>query len=140
MGTVLGGSAGAPPLNVSWSGVKGNYISASAMVSASMAAGSGVYSPVVSATGASVSQSVASYKGGPASALGLGATSNMPGPGLYADAIDSVNNSLSSRGSGTTVNIAVTVAQASESEARRLADLVKSYIEDDSMVGNISRR
>lgn len=140
LGTVLGGGGGAPPLNVSWSGVRGNYISASSMVSASMAAGSGVYSPVVSATGASVSQSVSSHKGGSSNALGLGATSNMPGPGLHADAVDSVNSGLSSRSSGATVNIAVTVAQASESEARRLADLVKSYIEDDSMVGNISRR
>lgn len=139
MGTVLGGSAGAPPLNVSWSGVKGNYISASSLVSSSMSAGSGVYSPVVSATGASVAQSVSSYKGGPASALGLGATSNMPGPGLHADAVSSVSNS-SARNSGTVVNIAVTVAQASESEARRLAELVKSYIEDDELVGNISRR
>lgn len=140
MGTVLGGSAGAPPLNVSWSGVKGNFITASSLVSASMSAGSGVYSPVVSATGASVSQSVASYTGGPASALGLGATSNMPGPGLHADAVSSVSNASSSRSSGAVVNIAVTVAQASESEARRLAELVKSYIEDDSLVGNISRR
>ena len=140
MGTVLGGSAGAPPLNVSWSGVKGNFITASSLVSASMSAGSGVYSPVVSATGASVAQSVASYTGGPASALGLGSTSNMPGPGLHADAVSSVSNASSSRSSGAVVNIAVTVAQASESEARRLAELVKSYIEDDSLVGNISRR
>jgi hypothetical protein len=38
------------------------------------------------------------------------------------------------------VNITVSVAQASPAEARKLADMVKSYLEDDALINNMGRR
>jgi hypothetical protein len=101
-----------------------------------MSSGSGsIYSPVTSAASAGGGVSAA---GGAASAIGLGATSNVasrsPRTGLKEVVLPSAE------GNGVQVNIEVNVAQASEAEARKLAELVKSYLEDDSLVGNISRR
>jgi hypothetical protein len=44
-----------------------------------------------------------------------------------------------SPGGGNNITINVTVAQASESEARRFAQLIKQYIDDDAITSSMGR-
>lgn len=140
---VLGGGAGGSALvsaiSFSTSGVKGNFRTTSQMVSAAMGTGiSGNNAPVVSATGRSVlaGTSQPSAVGGEGSYIGLGTTSRM------ADAARSAASGIrtvSGGGAGNTVNITVNVARATEAEAMRLVELVKSHLEEDSMIEKVGR-
>lgn len=61
---------------------------------------------------------------------------------LTAEQADEWRNSrkgISGKGGKNNVTINVTVASASESEARRFAKIVKDYLEDDKMISNMGR-
>jgi hypothetical protein len=71
---------------------------------------------------------------GRGSSLGHGASTTMTGGA-------SVGNGQGgdSPGGGNNITINVTVAQASESEARRFAQLIKQYIDDDAITSSMGR-
>lgn len=140
---VLGGGAGGSALSsaitFSTSGVKGNFQTTSQMVASAMGTGiSGSNAPVVSSTGRSVlaGTSQPSSVGGEGSYIGLGTTSRMADAAHRAKA-----GNLKTIGSSSspTVNITVNVARATEAEAMRLVELVKSHLEEETMMEKVGR-
>ena len=141
LGTGSGGSAVAPAISFGTSGVKGNFQTTSQMVAQSMSGGmTGVSSPVVSATGQSLtvgSGAETTGVGGEGSAIGLGVTSRL------ADGRGASKNTTTggmSGGSTPVVNISVNIARASEAEAMRLVDIVKSQLENEALYEKIGRQ
>jgi murein DD-endopeptidase MepM/ murein hydrolase activator NlpD len=133
---VLGkGSSGiTPSITVSNSGVKGNFQTSSQMVGNSMKGGSlSLASPVIAATGTTAGV------GGEGSAIALGTSSvGAPTP-LSSDSAIYGSPSMS-RGAGPVVNISVNLSNSSAMEAKKLAELVKSYLEEDAALSNVGRR
>jgi hypothetical protein len=60
--------------------------------------------------------------------------------GITSGGIGSIENSLSSRSSKANVTINLTIASASESEAKRFAKLVKQQLEEDSMLTSMGSK
>jgi hypothetical protein len=141
LGTGGGGSAVAPAISFGTSGVKGNFQTTSQMVAQSMSGGmTGISSPVVSATGRSLtvgSGAETTGIGGESSAIGLGVTSRMASGGKRAG---TTGYSEASSSTGPVVNISVNIARASEAEAMRLVDIVKTQLENDALYEKIGRR
>ena len=137
LGGGAGGSALASAITFSTSGVKGNFQTTSQMVASAMGTGiSGSGAPVVSATGRSVlaGTSQPSAVGGEGSYIGLGTTSRM------ADSAQRARTGgarTAGSSSSPTVNITVNVARATEAEAMRLVELVKSHLEEDAMIEKV---
>lgn len=134
-------SALAPSINMTLSGVKGNYQTTAQIAGAAMSGGTvGMTSPAVAATGATLGSGVSSQVpvGGEGSYISLAATSRI--------AHSTANGSPVVPSSGATsvtkpnVNINVTIAQSSPAEAKKLAEMVKSYLEDDAIIANMGRR
>jgi hypothetical protein len=133
---VLGkGSSGiTPSITVSNSGVKGNFQTSSQMVGNSMKGGSlSLASPVIAATG-----TVAAV-GGEGSAIALG-TSSVGAPSPLSSEAAMYGTSSTLRGAGPVVNISVNLSNSSAMEAKKLAELVKSYLEEDAALSNVGRR
>jgi hypothetical protein len=137
---VLGrGSSGiTPSITLSTSGVKGNFQTTSQLVGASMRGGSlSISSPVTAVTG---STSQVSGVGGELNDLGLGAMST-PAANALSSGVLNYSQGSSSRGSyAPVVNISVNLANSSTAEAKRLAEMVKSYLEEDTLLSNTGRR
>lgn len=137
---VLGrGSSGiTPSITLSTSGVKGNFQTTSQLVGSSMRGGSlSVSSPVTAATG---STSQVSAVGGELNDLGLGAMST-PAANALSSGVLNLSQGSNSRGSyAPVVNISVNLANSSTAEAKRLAEMVKSYLEEDTLLSNTGRR
>ena len=105
------------------------------------AAGSSALS--VGASGVSGSGSnLAGQIGGATSTTGSGGEGTTPGldpqqpRGILASSIKSNNHA---QGNGNNVTINLTIGQASESEARKFAKLVKGYLEEDNRLTSIGR-
>jgi hypothetical protein len=133
---VLGkGSSGiTPSISVSNSGVKGNFQTSSQMVGNSMKGGSlSLASPVIAATG-----TVAAV-GGEGSAIALG-TSSVGAPTPLSSDSATYGSPSMPRGAGSIVNISVNLSNSSAMEAKKLAELVKSYLEEDAALSNVGRR
>lgn len=135
------GSAVAPLISFGTSGVKGNFQTTSQLVAQSMKGGmTGISSPVVSATGASVtvgSGADTTGVGGESSAIGLGTTSRMANS---AKSSKQASTTVVSSPASPTVNISVNIARASEAEAMRLVEIVKTQLENDSLYEKIGRQ
>jgi hypothetical protein len=137
---VLGkGSSGVTPLiTLSTSGVKGNFQTTSQLVGSSMRGGSlSLSSPVTAVTG---STSQVSGKGGETSEIGLGAMSSPAGNALKAGPINYTGTMSQGSSVAPVVNISVNLANSSMAEAKRLAEMVRSYLEEDSLLTNTGRR
>jgi murein DD-endopeptidase MepM/ murein hydrolase activator NlpD len=133
---VLGkGSSGVvPSISVSNSGVKGNFQTSSQMVGNSMKGGSlSLASPVIAATG-----TVAAV-GGEGSAIALG-TSSVGAPSPLSSEPAVYGTPSAPRGTAPTVHISVSLSNSSAMEAKKLAELVKSYLEEDAALSNVGRR
>ena len=136
-----GGSSVSAAISFGTSGVKGNFQTTSQLVAQSMSGGmTGISSPVVNATGASLtvgSGADTTGVGGEGSAIGLGVTSRMASGGKRAGTTSPLGVSSST---GPVVNISVNIARASEAEAMRLVDIVKTQLENDALYEKIGRR
>jgi murein DD-endopeptidase MepM/ murein hydrolase activator NlpD len=133
---VLGkGSSGiVPSISVSNSGVKGNFQTSSQMVGNSMKGGSlSLASPVIAATGTTAGV------GGEGSAIALG-TSSVGAPTPLSSDSATYGSPSVPRGTGSVVNISVNLSNSSAMEAKKLAELVKSYLEEDAALSNVGRR
>jgi murein DD-endopeptidase MepM/ murein hydrolase activator NlpD len=92
----------------------------------------------VSASGANLAGQI----GGATSSTGGGGEGTIPGldpqqpKGILASSIKSNNHA---QGNGNNVTIHLTIGQASESEARKFAKLVKGYLEEDNRLTSIGR-
>lgn len=136
---VLGkGSSGIVPfISVSNSGVKGNFQTTSQLVGSSMKGGSlSVSSPVVAATGTTAA---VGGVGGQGNAIGLG-TSSVGAPGALSSVDLGVDSAVTGRSNTPNVHISVHLSNTSAMEAKKLAELVKSYLEDDAALNNVGRR
>lgn len=134
-------SALAPSISMTLSGVKGNYQTTAQIAGAAMTGGTvGMTSPAVAATGATLGSGVSSQVpvGGEGSYISLAATSRIAQSTANGSAV--ISNGQFASAAKPNVNINVTIAQASPAEAKRLADMVKSYLEDDDLVNNMGRR
>ena len=134
-------SALAPSISMTLSGVKGNYQTTAQLAGSAMTGGIlGLASPAVAATGAALGSGVSSQVpvGGETSYISLAATSRIAQSTANKSA--AMSSSISTAGAAPSVNINVTIAQASPAEAKKLADVVKSYLEDDMMLNNMGRR
>ena len=134
-------SALAPSISMTLSGVKGNYQTTAQIAGAAMTGGTvGMTSPAVAATGATLGSGVSSQVpvGGEGSYISLAATSRIAQSTANGSA--AISNNQFASAAKPNVNINVTIAQASPAEAKRLADMVKSYLEDDDLVNNMGRR
>lgn len=139
---VLGNdSALAPSISMTLSGVKGNYQTTAQIAGAAMSGGTvGMASPAVAATGATLGSGVSSQVpvGGEGSYISLAATSRVAHS--TANGSPAVTTSGAASATKPNVNINVTIAQSSPAEAKRLAEMVKSYLEDDAIIANMGRR
>lgn len=139
---VLGNdSALAPSISMTLSGVKGNYQTTAQIAGAAMSGGTvGMASPAVAATGATLGSGVSSQVpvGGEGSYISLAATSRVAHSAANGSPV--VTTSGMASATKPNVNINVTIAQSSPAEAKRLAEMVKSYLEDDSIIANMGRR
>lgn len=123
--TVLGGSGmSSSPISIGMSGVYGTEWTVGSMLTSSMAGGAvGMYSPATAAMSV----------GGSSSEIALGATSDVAGPASLTRHSASKAVRVGG-GQAPQVNITVQVKKASEEEARRLAKMVKRYLEDDDLI------
>jgi hypothetical protein len=100
----------------------------------------GLSAPVSAALGSdAVEPGVNTGTGGSENYLPLAGSSS----GLMNNKKASTSKALSVGTQSSTapnVNITVNVAQASPAEAKRLADMVKSYLEDDMLIDSMGRR
>lgn len=128
-----------PFITVSNSGVVGNYQTTSQLVGSSMPGGAlAISSPVVAATGVSAQVSAV---GGESSKIALGAAS-VPAPNaLRASATSNYAGGMgAATGNAPVVNISLNLSGTSRDDAKRFAEMVKSYLEDESLLNNTGRR
>ena len=134
-------SALAPSISMTLSGVKGNYQTTAQIAGAAMTGGIlGLSSPAVAATGATLGSGVSTQApvGGETSYISLAATSRVAQSTANGSPV--MSSSSTAIAEKPNVNINVSIAQASPAEAKRLADMVKAYLEDDVMINNMGRR
>jgi murein DD-endopeptidase MepM/ murein hydrolase activator NlpD len=136
-----GPNSGFTSLSVSVSGVRGTLLSAAQVVASGVGTSlNGLSAPATTALGTdSVEPGVKSGTGGSENYLPLAGSTS----GVMNSRNLSATKTVSSAGvssAAPNVNINVTVAQASPAEAKRLAELVKSYLEDDAMTMSMGRR
>jgi murein DD-endopeptidase MepM/ murein hydrolase activator NlpD len=121
-------------ISVSSSGVKGRSLTSSAIVGATMKGGiTGLSSPVLGSLGSGTASNSQSGSGGGLDVfvpVSFQSSSSQPYALGHSD----------SGGSKNTVVINLSVAQATETEARRFAKIVKGYIEEDSTLDRIGRK
>ena len=128
-----------PFITVSNSGVVGNYQTTSQLVGSSMPGGAlALSSPVVAATG--VSAQVGAV-GGESSKIALGAAS-VPAPNALraSTAANYAGGMAAATGAAPVVNISLNLSGTTRDDAKRFAEMVKSYLEDDALLNNIGRR
>lgn len=142
--TVLGvGRAAGIPINISWQGVKGEALSTSQMVGAGLSGGAmGLSSPVIAASGVSANTAAHSGVGGAASGISLSGTTDTSG-GLQAlqNGIAETSQIMSGQSAArANVTINLSIAKASDDEARRFAHMVKNILEDESAIDKIGSK
>jgi hypothetical protein len=124
------------------SGVKGTLSSASQVIASGLGTSiNGLSAPATAALGTDTIERNSSK-------LGMGGSENyIPLAGTTLRPMNSGANQAASSGSSLSVtkeapsvHINVSIAQASPAEAKKLADMVKSYLEDDMMISNMGRR
>jgi murein DD-endopeptidase MepM/ murein hydrolase activator NlpD len=137
-----GPNSGFTNLSVSVSGVKGTLSSASQVIASGLGTSiNGLSAPATAALGTDTIERNSSK-------LGMGGSENyIPLAGTTLRPMNSGANQAASSGSSLSVtkeapsvHINVSIAQASPAEAKKLADMVKSYLEDDMMISNMGRR
>jgi murein DD-endopeptidase MepM/ murein hydrolase activator NlpD len=136
-----GPNSGFTSLSVSVSGVRGTLLSAAQVVASGVGTSiNGLSAPVSAALGSdAVEPGVNTGTGGSENYLPLAGSSS----GLMNNKKASATKTLPVGAQSSTapnVNITVNVAQASPAEAKRLADMVKSYLEDDMLIDSMGRR
>jgi murein DD-endopeptidase MepM/ murein hydrolase activator NlpD len=127
-------------ISVSTSGVKGRSLSSSAVVGSAMRGGiTGLSSPVLgSLGGGTASNTQPSGSGGGLDVfVPVSFASTAAGRAQNTSVLENHGGGNVSRNN---VNINVTVAQATETEARRFAKIVKQYIEEDTTFDRIGRK
>jgi murein DD-endopeptidase MepM/ murein hydrolase activator NlpD len=126
-------------ISVTTSGVKGRSLTSSAVVGSTMKGGiTGLSSPVLGSMGAGTASNTQS--------TGSGGGLDVFVPVSFSSTVAGRNQNTmvleghSSGGSVNNVSINVSVAQATETEARRFAKMVKQYLEDDKTFDRIGRK
>ena len=136
-----GPNSGFTSLSVSVSGVRGTLLSAAQVVASGVGTSiNGLSAPATSALGTDAVEAGSSGgTGGSENYLPLAGNTSRKMNSASATTTKTLSPSATSS-TTPTVNITVNVAQASAAEAKRLADMVKSYLEDDVMINNMGRR
>jgi murein DD-endopeptidase MepM/ murein hydrolase activator NlpD len=136
-------------ISASWSGVSGGSSSVKDLI---MAISGGSLGSLPSGSVADVPSSHGSKNGSTMMGVQLSKLLNNNAPavgggeeplgvsGITSGGTGSIENSLSSRSSKANVTINLTIASASESEAKRFAKLVKQQLEEDSMLTSMGRK
>ena len=126
---------------VTSSGVKGRSMTTSSVVAAGMSGGiTGLSSPVLGSMGGSPSSNT--RQGGAGGGLDVFLPTTFSSTSAYSreDSGMSLGTSSSNSRSGNNVTINVSIAKASEAEAKRLAKMVKEHLEEDKMLDRIGAR
>ena len=138
----VGPNSGFTSLSVSVSGVSGTLMSAAQLVASGVGTSiNGLSSPVSGALGTDAVEPgmTKGGTGGSENYLPLSGSTIRKMNSRSSQGNTSIIETTSSR-EKPTVTIHVNVAQASPAEAKRLADMVKTYLEDDALINSMGRR